>query len=208
VSTWYHGGGGGVSGGDGKGARHMRAGQALTRSRVARGAQVPRRGEVTLSVDHRHMPCGGNDSWSRAHLAEYLIPAGTHAWTVRLLPAAGAAARRRPPPPPRGALAGEPAAWAPPGALARAGDAARRAPPPPRPLPSQSTPWRLPLTRGVPRPGGGCRLPRRAPRRGGIVRTVRVPFRGRGACPVSTGGGTRRVQLVREGGGWEEIENV
>ena len=74
----------------------MRAGQALTRSRVARGAQVPRRGEVTLSVDHRHMPCGGNDSWSRAHLAEYLIPAGTHAWTVRLLPAAGA--RRAAPP--------------------------------------------------------------------------------------------------------------
>jgi hypothetical protein len=139
---------------------------------------------VTLSVDHRHMPCGGNDSWSRAHLAEYLIPAGTHAWTVRLLPVAGAAARRRPAPPPRGSLAGEPSAWAPPGALARAGDAARRA----AARAAAAAPvtiaeyaveaaahaWCAP-------PWGGCRLPRRPPRRGGIVRAVRVPFRCGGA---------------------------
>jgi hypothetical protein len=34
-------------------------------------------------VDCRHMPCGGNDSWSRAHLPEYLVPAGRYRFAIR-----------------------------------------------------------------------------------------------------------------------------
>jgi hypothetical protein len=54
--------------------------------------------------------------------------------------------------------------------------------------------------RRLPRSGGG-----RLRRRGGAAplgaRVQLVRKEGRGACPVSTEGGTRRVQLVRRGGG-------
>ena len=69
------------------------------------------REEITLTLDHRHMPCGGNDSWSRAHLPDYLIAAGTYSYSIRLRPITSAAEISRPPPP-RTALL--PAAFTPP----------------------------------------------------------------------------------------------
>jgi len=57
------------------------------------------REEITVTVDHRHMPCGGNDSWSRAHLPQYLINSGTYTYSVQLVPIASADAISRPPPP-------------------------------------------------------------------------------------------------------------
>lgn len=40
--------------------------------------EVARRDEVYVSIDKEHMPCGGNDSWSRAHDPNYMIKPGTH----------------------------------------------------------------------------------------------------------------------------------
>jgi len=50
------------------------------------------------NADHRHMPCGGNDSWSRAHLEEYLIKPGKYCYSLRLQPITSSAAICRPPP--------------------------------------------------------------------------------------------------------------
>ena len=66
---------------------------------------------------------------------------------------------------------------------------------------------------GVPCPSPSCLPFTRAPlvaqsplpsaeRFGGGAPSPVLPFPPRRSCPVSTGGGTRRVQLVREGTGW------
>ena len=55
--------------------------------------ELPRRPTITLAIDHKHMPCGGNDSWSRSQSPKYLIPAGTYSYSLRLRPLFGEVAR-------------------------------------------------------------------------------------------------------------------
>jgi hypothetical protein len=66
---------------------------------------------VTVTLDHAHMPCGGNDSWSRAHLENYLIAPGTYSYSLNLQPLSSRDAVARKPPPPS---ALSPATYSPP----------------------------------------------------------------------------------------------
>ena len=69
------------------------------------------REEITVTVDHRHMPCGGNDSWTRAHLPQYLIKPGKYTYSVQLVPIASAGSIGRPLPP---RTRGAPSSYTPP----------------------------------------------------------------------------------------------
>jgi hypothetical protein len=60
--------------------------------------ELPRRPAITVAVDHRIMPCGGNDSWSRSQSQKYLIAAGTYSYSIRLRPLLGEEVAARPPP--------------------------------------------------------------------------------------------------------------
>jgi beta-galactosidase len=59
--------------------------------------ELPRRPAITVAIDHKHMPCGGNDSWSRSQSKAYLIPPGHHAYSIRLRPLRAGEEAKRPP---------------------------------------------------------------------------------------------------------------
>ncbi|MBA2482234.1 MAG: DUF4981 domain-containing protein [Planctomycetes bacterium] len=50
---------------------------------------VPRRDRITLSVDHRHMGVGGDNSWSPCVHSPYLIQPGRFSYRITLRPLAG-----------------------------------------------------------------------------------------------------------------------
>jgi len=77
--------------------------------------ELPRRPAITLTIEHRQMPCGGNDSWSRSQSKQYLIQPGTYSYSIRLRPLATATAPQRPPALSLGAVA-KPATFQPAGA--------------------------------------------------------------------------------------------
>ena len=43
-------------------------------------------GSVYLTLDHRQMGVGGDDSWSPSVHEAYRLPSGTYSWTTRLIP--------------------------------------------------------------------------------------------------------------------------
>ena len=47
---------------------------------------VPSRGQITLSLDHRHMGLGGDDSWSPRVHAPYLIQRGRYRYRLLIVP--------------------------------------------------------------------------------------------------------------------------
>jgi hypothetical protein len=61
-------------------------------------AQRKSRAATYVTVDAHQMGLGGNDSWSRAHLSEYLISPGHYTYSVQLNPVFPAVGPVRPPP--------------------------------------------------------------------------------------------------------------
>ncbi|EKX47903.1 hypothetical protein GUITHDRAFT_162620 [Guillardia theta CCMP2712] len=57
--------------------------------------EVPRRDKIILSLDCRHMPCGGNDSWSRCHSEQYLVKPGRYSYSLRMKPITSVAEAKR-----------------------------------------------------------------------------------------------------------------
>jgi|SaaInl85LU_5_DNA_1037374.scaffolds.fasta_scaffold165042_1 hypothetical protein len=46
--------------------------------------KIPKRSETIVTVDACQMGLGGTDTWSRAILAKYLVPHGSHSYSIRM----------------------------------------------------------------------------------------------------------------------------